>query len=94
MRVNVYGEELTDEVEIIKQRDDRDRVMYGVRFYLDSPESLHREPGEDDRSAVTFWVPWSQATKHQVNLVHSMLLKALNKIEVLQEQLDEKEAFS
>lgn len=38
-----------------------DRTFYGVRLYLKSPEELHSDPVDDDRSAVTFWVPWTNA---------------------------------
>ena len=63
MRVNVYAEEMTNRVEIIKKTIDG-QVFTGVRFYLELPVSdghefhqgpfIHRE-GDDDSSAVTFW---------------------------------------
>ncbi len=63
MRVNIYAEELTDKVEIIKKTIDG-RDYTAVRFYLELPATvdgkqysgpfLHR-PGDDDSSAVTFW---------------------------------------
>jgi hypothetical protein len=70
MRVNVYAEEMTDQVEIIKKEIDG-HTFTAVRFYTYLPVTLpdknpdgsaisvsgpfkHR-PGDDDSSAVTFW---------------------------------------
>lgn len=67
MRINVYGEELTDRLELVTktvQEHDTDKpfTFYGVRFWLKFPNQpwwVHRkmESGEDDddSSAVTFW---------------------------------------
>ena len=63
MRVNVYAEEMTDRVELVRKTIDG-QDFTGVRFYLYLPVTLgageargpflHRE-GDDDSSAVTFW---------------------------------------
>ncbi len=64
MRVNVYAEEMTDEIEIIQKEIDG-HVFTGLRMYLYLPVTdedgfqrqgpfIHR-PGDDDSSAVTFW---------------------------------------
>ena len=65
MRVNIYGEELTDRIELVtKEVEDPDGktfTFYGVRFYLKFPNSdwwVHRKvdgEDDDDSSAVTFW---------------------------------------
>lgn len=89
MRINVYGEEITNEVEIIRQRDNKDKVFYGVRFYLESPGSLSRTPPDDDRSAVTFWIPQAPSGKHQVNWFHSIFETATAKIEELKKTMIE-----
>jgi hypothetical protein len=58
MRVNVYSQELTKEVSIVeKVAADTGIKHYGVRLYLHSPDLLHHTKEDDDRSAVTFWVP-------------------------------------
>jgi len=59
MRVNVYAEEMTNKVEIVRKGD-----FTGVRFYLELPATvngnqyqgpfIHRA-GDDDSSAITFW---------------------------------------
>lgn len=54
MRVNIYAEEQTGDVEII-EKTINGQVFTGVRFYLKSPEELHKNENDDDRSAVTFW---------------------------------------
>ena len=32
-------------------------TYYGVRMYLASPDILHHTSEDDDRSAITFWIP-------------------------------------
>lgn len=68
MRVNVYAEEMTNRIEIIKKEIDG-QIFTGLRFYLELPVTvnasegitrnvsgpfIHRR-GDDDSSAVTFW---------------------------------------
>lgn len=58
MRINIYSQELTKEVELVSKRaDDTGITYYGVRMYLASPDILHHTPQDDDRSAITFWIP-------------------------------------
>lgn len=57
MRINIYSQELTKEVSLVSKTDERGNTHYGVRFWLRSPDCLHNTPNDDDRSAVTFWVP-------------------------------------
>lgn len=51
MKINVYSQELTDEVKITRKGN-----FAGVSFVLASHPRLHNEPDDDDRSMVTFWV--------------------------------------
>lgn len=60
MRINVYSQELTDEVELVEKKSNTGTVYYGVRMYLASPDVLHHTPDDDDRSAITFWLPTAQ----------------------------------
>lgn len=57
MRVNVYNEEMTKEVEIVTVRPPNkpDHEYVGVRLFHESASTLHATPQDDDRSAVTFW---------------------------------------
>jgi len=68
MRVNIYAEEMTERVEILRKGD-----FTGVRFWLELPVTLPgsrlgagtepyqargpfmHHPGDDDSAAVTFW---------------------------------------
>ena len=59
MRVHVYSQELTDEVNLIGKAAGTGVTYHGVQFILHSSDRLHNEPGDDDRSAVTFWLPRS-----------------------------------
>lgn len=64
MRVNVYAEEMTDRLEIIKKTTP-DGEFTGLRMYLELPVTLPdgqhaagpfmHHPGDDDSAAVTFW---------------------------------------
>jgi hypothetical protein len=57
MRINVYSQELTKEIEHVTKTADTGIVYHAVRMYLASPDVLHHAPGDDDRSAITFWIP-------------------------------------
>lgn len=66
MRVHIYTQELTDEVKLIGKKADTGVVYHGVQFILHSSDRLHDEPDDDDRSAVTFWIPRSQARRESL----------------------------
>lgn len=59
MRINVYSQELTDEVEFVSQDSNTGVVYHAARLLLHSSDKLHHPPMDDDRSAVTFWLPAS-----------------------------------
>lgn len=64
MRVNVYGEELTNRIEVVTKEADG-YTFYGLRFWLKFPNAdwwIHRKvtnegelENDDDSSAVTIW---------------------------------------
>ena len=66
MRVNIYSQELTDEVVLIEKRSNTEVVYSAVQFMLHSSEKLHHPPQDDDRSAVTFWLPKSQRNREML----------------------------
>jgi hypothetical protein len=79
MRVNVYSQEITKEVELISKTADTGITYYGVRMYLASPDILHHTPDDDDRSAITFWIPNNRTFskedlyhvfRHMANVIH------------------------
>jgi len=59
MRINVYSQELTDEVGTIEKVSNTGLTYSAVQFMLHSSPMLHHPPQDDDRSAVTFWLPKS-----------------------------------
>jgi hypothetical protein len=63
VRINVYSQELTDEVLLVEKRSNTGRVYRAAQIVLHSSPMLHHPPKDDDRSAVTFWMPRSHARR-------------------------------
>lgn len=59
MRINVYSQELTSEVCTVEKESNTGLVYSAVQIMLHSSPMLHHPPHDDDRSAVTFWLPKS-----------------------------------
>lgn len=59
MRINVYSQELTDEVIQINKTSNTGVTYHAAQLVLHSTDKLHHPPRDDDRSAVTFWLPKS-----------------------------------
>jgi hypothetical protein len=59
MRINIYSQELTTEVHLISKESNTALIYSAVQFMLHSSDKLHHPPQDDDRSAVTFWLPKS-----------------------------------
>jgi hypothetical protein len=60
VRVNVYQEEITGDVEyVVKENvigeDGKPATFYGVRVFLEGSEFMHYNEFDDDRPAITFW---------------------------------------
>jgi hypothetical protein len=68
VRINVYAEELTTETTVIEKMVDG-RRFFGIRLFLKSPQALHQTELDDDRSAITFWVPWWGGKNHHEELI-------------------------
>ena len=60
MRVNLYSQELTDEVLHVQKDSNTGVVYHAAQMILHSSDKLHHPPADDDRSAVTFWLPKSR----------------------------------
>lgn len=58
MRINVYSQEITDEVQV-EHKSNTGVTYTAVRFILHSSPMLHHPPADDDRSGITFWLPRS-----------------------------------
>lgn len=66
MRVNVYSQELTDEVLLVEKWSNTGVVYHAAQLILHSSAHLHHPPQDDDRSAVTFWLPKSAERREQM----------------------------
>jgi hypothetical protein len=66
MRVNVYSQELTSEVVLIKKESNTGIVYHAAQLILHSSDRLHHPPADDDRSAVTFWLPRSSERREEM----------------------------
>lgn len=66
MRINVYSQELTDEVITVEKTSNTGVTYHAAQLVLHSSERLHHPPMDDDRSAVTFWLPKSQERREEM----------------------------
>jgi hypothetical protein len=66
MRINVYSQELTSEVIEFEKTSNTGIVYKAAQLILHSSEKLHHSPMDDDRSAVTFWLPTSQNRREEM----------------------------
>ena len=63
MRINVYSQELTDEVIEVCKKSNTGVVYHAAQLILHSSPQLHHPPADDDRSAITFWLPKSESRR-------------------------------
>jgi hypothetical protein len=75
MRVNVYSQELTDEVKLIEKPSNTGVTYSAVQLILHSSDKLHHPPMDDDRSAVTFWLPRSNDRREALAIAFENLAK-------------------
>lgn len=66
MRINVYSQELTNEIVEVSKLSNTGLTYSAVQLILHSSEKLHRPPMDDDRSAVTFWLPKTRARREEL----------------------------
>ena len=66
MRINVYSQELTSEANMVEKGSNTGVVYHAAQLMLHSSEKLHHPPMDDDRSAVTFWLPKSQKRREEM----------------------------
>lgn len=65
MRINVYSQELTNEVIAFEKISNTGLVYTAVQLILHSSPMLHHPPKDDDRSAVNFWLPKSKDRREE-----------------------------
>lgn len=75
MRINVYSQELTSEVKHIEKESNTGVVYHAAQLILHSSPMLHHPPMDDDRSAVTFWLPKSQERREEAAKAFEQLAK-------------------
>lgn len=76
MRINVYSQELLlgddddslDEptYELVEQLSNTGTTYSAARLFLHSSHRLHHPPEDDDRSAITFWLPKSAERRERL----------------------------
>ncbi len=66
MRINVYSQELTAEVIRVEKISNTGIMYVAAQLILHSSERLHHPPQDDDRSAVTFWLPHSGNRREEI----------------------------
>lgn len=66
MRINVYSQELTAETALVEKTSNTGLRYSAVQLILHSSERLHHPPEDDDRSAVTFWLPKSNERRESL----------------------------
>lgn len=106
MRVNIYAEELTNNVTVVRKEADGHKYV-GFRLFLHLPVTinpdgvkdrgqqpsnvvgpfLHRK-GDDDSSAVTFWVEEKEESINTLHTIfHHMLTKAYDAMVGVEEEI-------
>lgn len=66
MRINVYSQEQTSEVLLILKESNTGVTYSAAQLILHSSTHLHHPPDDDDRSAITFWIPRSQSRREEM----------------------------
>lgn len=66
MRVNVYSQEQTNEVVAVTKVSNTGVTYHAAQLILHSSHHLHHPPLDDDRSAITFWLPKSQRRRREM----------------------------
>lgn len=70
MRINIYSQEITNETAVVLKEglnsEGAKETFAGIRWFMHSPEILHHTLDDDDRSAVTIWLPRSEKRRQQL----------------------------
>lgn len=66
MRLNVYSQELTSEVIAVEKRANTGVTYHAAQLILHSSDRLHHPPADDDRSAITYWLPKSRHRREEM----------------------------
>lgn len=66
MRINVYSQELTTEIIPVEKESNTGVTYHAAQMVLHSSPMLHHPPMDDDRSAITFWLPKSAQRREEM----------------------------
>jgi hypothetical protein len=66
MRINVYSQEQTAEVVKVEKVANTGVTYHAAQLILHSSTKLHHPPMDDDRSAITFWLPRSTDRRNEL----------------------------
>lgn len=66
MRINVYSQELSAEVQLVEKVSNTGLTYHAAMLMLHSSPMLHHPPKDDDRSGVTFWLPKSAHRREEM----------------------------
>lgn len=66
MRLNVYSQELTSEVIEVSKTAGTGIEYHAAQLVMHSSPRLHHPPLDDDRSAITFWLPKSAHRREEM----------------------------
>lgn len=77
MRINVYSQELTNEINVIEKVSNTGLTYSAVQLMLHSSPMLHHPPQDDDRSAVTIWLPKSKRRREELASTLERMAKAV-----------------
>ena len=81
MRINLYSQELilidpgNPAIELVEKRSNTGIVYSGVRQFLYSSDRLHHTNDDDDRSAVTWWMPQDKIKRERLALMFEAMAK-------------------
>lgn len=73
MRINVYSQEITNEIQVFEKESNTGLTYTAVAMMLHSTSMLHHPPEDDDRSAVTFWLPKSKERREELAVAFEIM---------------------
>lgn len=79
MRINVYSQELTNEIGTVEKVSNTGLTYSAVQLMLHSSPMLHHPPADDDRSAVTIWLPKSPERRELLAITLERMATAVRK---------------
>lgn len=79
MRINIYSQELTSEIQTLSKPSDGGVAYPAVRLFLHSSHRLHATATDDDRSAITFWLPKSDHRREALAKTFELMAEAVRR---------------